>query len=365
MRRSRARRSTHRATGRASRRGPARRRAGGSVHRRLRRQRAGAETRTRRAPRGGRAGRRSVRWPWFARRVAPDLFADDTWHYLATRSVQLTREAGALGVLPLALNHLAHLRCLEGDLDGASALLDEADAIAAATGAEPLVFGRLSLAGFRGIEAEAVVLSRRPSRPRSRAAARGSCSPSPSTRGRFSTTASAATRPPSARPERKPTGMSCWCRCGRCPSSWRPRRAAASPTWRTLRSSACRSGRARRAPSWRSASRHGRGRCSATARSLSRLYREAIDRLGRTRLAFELARAHLLYGEWLRRDRRRIDARDQLRRAQDMFTSMGAEAFAARAGRELLATGETARKRTVETRDELTAQEVADRAVRP
>ena len=88
-----------------------------------------------------------------------------------------------------------------------------------------------------------------------------------------------------------------------------------------------------------------------------RLYREAIERLGRTRLAFELARAHLLYGEWLRRERRRIDARDQLRRAQDMFTSMGAEAFAARAGRELLATGETARKRTVETRDELTAQE--------
>jgi DNA-binding CsgD family transcriptional regulator len=87
------------------------------------------------------------------------------------------------------------------------------------------------------------------------------------------------------------------------------------------------------------------------------LYQEAIERLGRTRLALELARAHLLYGEWLRRDRRRIDARVQLGCAQDTFTSMGAEAFAARAGRELLATGETARKRTVETRDELTAQE--------
>jgi DNA-binding NarL/FixJ family response regulator len=74
-------------------------------------------------------------------------------------------------------------------------------------------------------------------------------------------------------------------------------------------------------------------------------------------LALELARAHLLYGEWLRRDRRRIDARDQLRLARDSFTSMGAEAFAARAGRELLATGETARKRTDETRDDLTAQE--------
>jgi DNA-binding CsgD family transcriptional regulator len=87
------------------------------------------------------------------------------------------------------------------------------------------------------------------------------------------------------------------------------------------------------------------------------LYREAIAALGRTRVALELARAHLLYGEWLRRDRRRIDARNQLRVAQDMFTAMGAEAFAARAGRELLATGETARKRSAETRDELTAQE--------
>jgi DNA-binding CsgD family transcriptional regulator len=88
------------------------------------------------------------------------------------------------------------------------------------------------------------------------------------------------------------------------------------------------------------------------------LYRQAIERLGRTRLRTELARAHLLYGEWLRRDRRRIDARDQLRRAQDMFKSIGMEAFAGRAGRELLATGETARKRVVETRDELTAQEL-------
>ncbi len=88
-----------------------------------------------------------------------------------------------------------------------------------------------------------------------------------------------------------------------------------------------------------------------------RLYQEAIERLGSTRMKLPLARAHLLYGEWLRRDRRRIDAREQLRPAQAMFTAMGAEAFAARAGRELLATGETARKRTDEARDELTAQE--------
>jgi DNA-binding CsgD family transcriptional regulator len=88
-----------------------------------------------------------------------------------------------------------------------------------------------------------------------------------------------------------------------------------------------------------------------------RLYREAIERLGRTRLRVELARAHLLYGEWLRRQRRRGEARGPLRTAHGMLEEMGLEAFAARARRELGATGETARKRTVTTRIELTVQE--------
>jgi ATP/maltotriose-dependent transcriptional regulator MalT len=87
------------------------------------------------------------------------------------------------------------------------------------------------------------------------------------------------------------------------------------------------------------------------------LYRESIARLGRTRLRTELARGHLLYGEWLRRERRRVDAREQLRTAHEMLAAMGIEAFAERARRELLATGETVRKRSVETRDDLTAQE--------
>jgi DNA-binding CsgD family transcriptional regulator len=91
------------------------------------------------------------------------------------------------------------------------------------------------------------------------------------------------------------------------------------------------------------------------------LYREAIDRLGRTRLRPELARAHLLHGEWLRRQGRRSQAREQLRTAHGMFDEIGMEAFAERARRELLATGETARKRTaqaaVEASQELTAQE--------
>jgi DNA-binding CsgD family transcriptional regulator len=87
------------------------------------------------------------------------------------------------------------------------------------------------------------------------------------------------------------------------------------------------------------------------------LYQEAIERLGRASARMDLARAHLLYGEWLRRENRRVEARGELRVAHEMFVGMGAEVFVERASRELLATGETARKRTVETRFDLTAQE--------
>jgi DNA-binding CsgD family transcriptional regulator len=88
-----------------------------------------------------------------------------------------------------------------------------------------------------------------------------------------------------------------------------------------------------------------------------RLYRDSIVHLSGDRVRLDLARTHLLYGEWLRRQRRRLDAREQLRTALEMFTNMGTDAFATRAERELLATGERVRKRTVETRDELTPQE--------
>ena len=86
-------------------------------------------------------------------------------------------------------------------------------------------------------------------------------------------------------------------------------------------------------------------------------YQESVERLARSRAALELARSRLLYGEWLRRENRRVDAREQLRSAHEMLSRMGADGFSERARRELLATGETVRKRTVETLDELTTQE--------
>jgi ATP/maltotriose-dependent transcriptional regulator MalT len=92
-------------------------------------------------------------------------------------------------------------------------------------------------------------------------------------------------------------------------------------------------------------------------KTAERLYQEALDHLSRTRLRPELARAQLLYGEWLRREQRRVDARVQLRAAYEELTAIGMEAFAERARRELLATGERVRRRAVETRDGLTAQE--------
>ena len=87
-------------------------------------------------------------------------------------------------------------------------------------------------------------------------------------------------------------------------------------------------------------------------------YQESIERLGRSHAAVELARSQLLYGEWLRRENRRTEARELLRSANESFSHMGAEAFAERARRELLATGETARRRTADTRDSLTPQEL-------
>jgi DNA-binding NarL/FixJ family response regulator len=100
-----------------------------------------------------------------------------------------------------------------------------------------------------------------------------------------------------------------------------------------------------------------RALAAGDAEGVALAYQESIDRLASTRVLVELARSQLLYGEWLRRHQHRADARIRLRAAHDSLATIGAEAFAERARRELLATGASARKRTYETRDDLTSQE--------
>jgi DNA-binding NarL/FixJ family response regulator len=299
---------------------------------------------------------RNVRWPWIARRVAPDLFDGDTWHALAARNVQIARETGALAVLPLALNLFSLLRCFEGKLAAASALLEEADEIAKATGTEPIVFGRVLLAGCRGDEARGLALI-----TASEAAASQRDEGVVLTFGEHARALlhnglgrhEAALAPAQSASDRDELMLSVWSlpelaeaatRCGRT------KLAATAVDRLTERTQA--------AGTELALGIEARVRALVSKDAAAEeLHREAIARLGRCRFGLDLARARLLYGEWLRREQRRVHAREELRIAHEMFASMGADAFAERALRELLATGEVVRARAPDTRAQLTAQE--------
>jgi DNA-binding CsgD family transcriptional regulator len=305
---------------------------------------------------GDGSSEQDVRWPGFARRVAFDLFDDETWHAFRTRSVQLARDRGALGVLPIALNYLATMRCFEGDFVGAEAMLDECDAIADATGAARIVLGRLTLAGFRGQDETLSELAEA-SEPVAIARGEGVVL----TFGEHARALldnglghyQGALRAAQSASSLDELGVSVWSLPELVEGAARSGRnevAAAALERLTERTQA--------AGTELALGIEARSRALLSDGCLAdELYGEAVDRLGRCRFAPERARAHLLYGEWLRRDGRRIDARDQLRAAHDLLAAIGMEAFAERARRELLATGETARKRTQDTRADLTPQE--------
>ncbi len=293
---------------------------------------------------------------WMAARVAVELFDDETWDLLATRHVQIARETGTLSVLPATLNYLTGLRIAEGKLAAAAALLDEADAIAAATGNAPTVVARLALAACRGDEAQASILiealeREAPARGDGAVLTAGEASRAllQNSLGHYEK-ALAAAQQASAQDELGASSLSLPELVEAAVRSGRPQ-VAADALERL-------SERTRAAGTEFALGLEARSRAllseGATAEGL---YREAIERLGRTRMRVEVARAHLLYGEWLRRENRRVDAREQLRSAHEMFSRMGADGFAERAARELLATGEKARKRRPDTRGDLTAQE--------
>jgi DNA-binding CsgD family transcriptional regulator len=299
------------------------------------------------------------RWRgWLAGRAAGFIWDYEAWDSLTMRQIRAAREAGALAELPFALSTRVGVCLFGGDVAGAASLVEEADALAEATDGRIVPpYGELTVAAFRGREDE---LRR-----------------------------SVATRTEDFLRDGEGMGLtvSLWATALLCNGLARYNEAFAAAEqasedphelWFSnfalveLIEAASRTGRDERAEeaveilvgSTRASGTPWAVGVEARSRALlahgdeaEKLYREAIDHLEPTRLRVDLARAHLLYGEWLRRERRRMDAREELRVAYDYFSSCGMEAFAERAGIELRATGEHARTRTVDTVDQLTPQE--------
>jgi DNA-binding CsgD family transcriptional regulator len=296
-----------------------------------------------------------LRWGFIATVADEALWDDEGWR-VTVRQVQLAREAGALDQLSFLLNRMAIETVWRGDFTAATVLIAEAGAVCKATGSRFAPVAAAMLAAFRGREAEAVPLiqsiieqAAAGGRGVSVTAAHWVAAVLYNGLGRYEE-ALAAARQAS---EHKHIYVSAWALPELIEAAARtgnPRMAADALDLlaETTRASGTDLGLGIEA---RTRALLGEGEAAEGN------YREAIDRLGRTRHRPELARAHLLYGEWLRRQRRRGDARDQLRTAFAMFDAMGMEAFAGRARAELRATGERARPRGPGAPEALTPQE--------
>jgi DNA-binding CsgD family transcriptional regulator len=285
------------------------------------------------------------------------LWDDHSVDLLSARQVELAREVGALGVLPLALNQRAGLHLHEGDLAAAATAIDEAAAITEATGSQFPPYASLGLAAFRGRERRAAELIETIGMDLVR---RGE-GPGPTLLqwanavlynglGRYHD-ALAVTRRAGEDPHE--LAFSTWAVPELIEAAARSELAGQAAAWLELLSDNTRAS----GTDWGLGIEARSRALLSDGQAAERLYREAIERLARTRMAGYLARAHLLYGEWLRRENRRADAREQLRTAHKMLSAMGADGFAGRAERELQATGERVRKRTTGTSVELTARE--------
>jgi DNA-binding CsgD family transcriptional regulator len=297
-----------------------------------------------------------IRWLWLACRIAPDLWEDEAWHELATRQLRLARDAGALTVLPLAATYRAGVHVHAGEFAAAAALIEEADAITEATGNAPLMYTSLVLAAWRGQEAQAVELieasredATRRGEGRAITLAEYATAVLYNGLGRYQAALAAAQRAC----EHDDLGLFAWALIELVEAAARSREPElAADALEQLSERTRLSG-----TDWALGVEARSRALLSNGRAAEDFYLEATERLGRCRIRVHLARTQLLYGEWLRRENRRIDARETLRAAHEMFSAMGAEAFAERAARELLATGEKARKRTADTRGQLTAQE--------
>jgi DNA-binding CsgD family transcriptional regulator len=292
----------------------------------------------------------------FACVAAHSLRDDKAWLALSARYVQIARDAGALTVLPVALEFQGALRAYTGEFSTAWAVLQEASALATATGSPPVSDALLLLAAWSEKPEPALERIRL---ELAEAAGRGEESTIS-----FAEYAAAVVYNGLGRYE---LGLAAAQRS----NEHHARKAGGSAQVEVVEAAA-RTGEHELAvaafgylcettrPSdtdWARGIEARAGALIAEADEAEALYRQAVELLGRTSARTDLARAHLLYGEWLRREGRRLDAREQLRAAHELLLTMGAEAFTERTARELAAAGEKARKRTRETRDELTAQE--------
>jgi ATP/maltotriose-dependent transcriptional regulator MalT len=308
---------------------------------------------------GDRASTEEVlRWGWLATVAAVAIWDHETCVAAAARAVQVARDTGALTVLAVALNILAQAVTMSGDFGRAAQLISEAETVTEATGTPVAPYGKIFLTAHRGDEADLSALIDA-TVAEAQAAGQG-------TYVQFTRWG----------PSVVLNGL------GRHEEAVRPARDAADDTpelvvagWALceLVEAAARSGDVELAESAlaRIAERNevvstdwglgleARGRALLTEdETADGLYREAIERLGRTPLRPELARAHLLYGEWLRREGRSADAQLQLRTAYELCADIGMEAFAERARVELASTGERVPRRTDPGRHDLTPHEL-------
>ena len=301
-----------------------------------------------------------LHWLWLACIVgATRAYDDESWDVLSARHVQLARDTGALSELPLALTSRAFLHLFAGQLSAATALTDEMQAVKEATGSGLAPYSALGLAAFRGEDARAQALTEATIED---VTLRGEGTGITFAEwanavlnnglGRYDKAAAAALH---ACDYDDDLGSLIWTMPELIESAVRAGLTEAA-AWADDRlaemTSACES-------DWARGIRARSRALLSEGETAERLYRESVRSLSRTRLRVDLARAHLLYGEWLRRERRRGDAREQLRTALGMLEASGMAGFAERARRELRSTGESARKRSsAVVHEELTAQEL-------
>ena len=293
------------------------------------------------------------RWSWLASRIALALFDDALAHELVNRNVRHAREAGALATLPAALLLQSATMVLAGELAHATELAAEGIAITRAIGAVPLRHADLVLAAWHGRQLETVELSTASVQTRGAGTeatiAQYALAVLHNGLGNYPAALDAAEQACES-DELLYSSMTLPELVEAASRADEPERA--SVAIETLSSRARATG-----TQWALGLAARSQALTSTGPAAEEHYCEAIERLRGSRMAGHLARTHLVYGEWLRREGRRQDAREQLRTAHEMLSDMGAEAFAERAARELQATGEHPRKRTVQPTDALTAHE--------